>query len=529
MNRILAISILLAAPAAAQTSYSDLVRADETPENWLTYSGNYRAERFTPPRRDHSRERRPPAPRVDLPDQRLRTGGGHSDRRGRRHVRRRAAEHDRRARRPHRPASLAARPRRSRRDAQHRLPAREPRRGRPRRLGVLRDPRRLRGRARPHDRRRPLAGSDGGQQARLRDHRGPSRGGRQGDRRHERRRGRRARVPRRLRRGDRRARLALVLGPRRGRAGQRHLGRRQLEDRRRRHVADRRLRSGPRPPLLGYREPRPRLERRLSARRQPLHRLARGARREHRRAPLALPVHAPRRPRLGRQPDPGARGRRVGRRDAKARDPRQPQRLLLRARPRDRPVPARRPVLHPDVGGADRRERPPGANPEHLAERGGHARVAEPRRLHELVQPVVRPEPGPALRPDPRNGLYLLQERGRVRARDAVPRRRRAAARRRRDLRRGPGAERDHRRPRVGVRAVDPGGLGSHVHRHRRGRLGNARGQRLRARRRHRGGAVGLLRGRRHPRRADELRDRRRAVHLRGRRPVGPHLRLAPE
>ncbi len=47
MNRILAISILLAAPAAAQTSYSDLVRADETPENWLTYSGNYRAERFT--------------------------------------------------------------------------------------------------------------------------------------------------------------------------------------------------------------------------------------------------------------------------------------------------------------------------------------------------------------------------------------------------------------------------------------------------------------------------------------------------
>ena len=38
---------LAATPAAAQVSYSELVAADEAPENWLTYSGNYRSERFT--------------------------------------------------------------------------------------------------------------------------------------------------------------------------------------------------------------------------------------------------------------------------------------------------------------------------------------------------------------------------------------------------------------------------------------------------------------------------------------------------
>lgn len=38
---------LPAASAAAQVSYRELVAADDAPENWLTYSGNYRSERFT--------------------------------------------------------------------------------------------------------------------------------------------------------------------------------------------------------------------------------------------------------------------------------------------------------------------------------------------------------------------------------------------------------------------------------------------------------------------------------------------------
>ena len=84
----------------------------------------------------------------------------------------------------------------------------------------------------------------------------------------------------------------------------------ELEARRRRHLAHRLLRSRARPPLLGHRQPGTGLERRRAAGRQPLH-LRRCSRSSpDREAALALPVHAARRPRLGRQPDPGAARRR---------------------------------------------------------------------------------------------------------------------------------------------------------------------------------------------------------------------------
>ena len=58
----------------------------------------------------------------------------------------------------------------------------------------------------------------------------------------------------------------------------------------------------------GTGNPAPGLERRRSPRRQPLHMFPGRSRPEHRQVALAFPVHAPRRPRLGRQPDTGACG-----------------------------------------------------------------------------------------------------------------------------------------------------------------------------------------------------------------------------
>ena len=76
------------------------------------------------------------------------------------------------------------------------------------------------------------------------DHRRAARRRRQDHRRHQRRRSRHPRFPRRLRREDRQAALAILDRSRTGRAGQRHLARRQLEARRRRDLADRLVRSG---------------------------------------------------------------------------------------------------------------------------------------------------------------------------------------------------------------------------------------------------------------------------------------------
>ena len=122
-----ALVALLAAPAAAQVPYSRLVEAAGEPESWLTYSGNYRSERFTRLDRITRGERVPTPAGVDPSDRNRRPGRGDPAGGGRRDVHRRAAEHDRGARRPHRAATLAARSGGSGRDAEHRFPADEPR------------------------------------------------------------------------------------------------------------------------------------------------------------------------------------------------------------------------------------------------------------------------------------------------------------------------------------------------------------------------------------------------------------------
>ena len=75
----------------------------------------------------------------------------------------------------------------------------------------------------------------------------------QDHRRARRRRIRAPRLPRRLRR-DRQAAVAVLHDSGAGRVRQRHVEGRQLEDRRRRHVADRHLRSGARHRLLADRQ-----------------------------------------------------------------------------------------------------------------------------------------------------------------------------------------------------------------------------------------------------------------------------------
>ena len=138
-------------------------------------------------------------------------------------------------------------------------------------------------------------------------------------------------------------------------------------------LADRGLRSRAGSPLLGHRQPRPRLERRRASRRQPLHLLAGRPRGEDRPHALAFPVHPPRHPRLGRQPDPGAARRGIGGTAAQARAARQPQRLLLRPRSYHRRVPARRALREADLGAGPRREGTTHPHRRPGAEREGHA------------------------------------------------------------------------------------------------------------------------------------------------------------
>ena len=88
----------------------------------------------------------------------------------------------------------------------------------------------------------------------------------QGDRRHRRRRVRESRLYRRLRAGDRQARLALLHRPGAGRAGQRDVVGDIWAARRRADVADRHLRSGAEPALLGHRQSQPGLGRRRADR-----------------------------------------------------------------------------------------------------------------------------------------------------------------------------------------------------------------------------------------------------------------------
>ena len=127
-----------------------------------------------------------------------------------------------------------------------------------RRQAVHDDARRAPARARHEDRRRRLGRDAGGLQDRLRlDDRAARRQG-QGHRRRRRRRVRHPRLHRRLRRADRQARLALLHDSRPRRAGQRHLGRRFVEDRRRERLGHRRVRSRAEPAVLRHRQSRAR-------------------------------------------------------------------------------------------------------------------------------------------------------------------------------------------------------------------------------------------------------------------------------
>ncbi|MBI1872520.1 MAG: PQQ-binding-like beta-propeller repeat protein [Acidobacteria bacterium] len=143
-----------------------------------------------------------------------------------------------------------------------------------------------------------------------------------------------------------------------GRSGRRHVGRQQLEDRWRLDVVDRLVRSRAQPLVLGHRESCTRLERRRSAGRQPLYLLVAGPRSGRRQDEVVFPVHAARRARLGFQPDSGAVRRCDRREDAQARRDGEPERVLLRARSSDGPVPDGHPVREADVGEGSRPEGP---------------------------------------------------------------------------------------------------------------------------------------------------------------------------
>ena len=106
--------------------------------------------------------------------------------------------------------------------------------------------------------------------------------------------------------------------------------------------------------LLRHRQSGSRLPQREPRGRQPLQRLARRARRRHRQAALALPVHAARRARLGLDAGADPRRHHDRRAAAQGRDVRQPQRLLLHARSHDRQGDRRQAVRADDVGEGDR-------------------------------------------------------------------------------------------------------------------------------------------------------------------------------
>ena len=163
--------------------------------------------------------------------------------------------------------------------------------------------------------------------------------------------------------------------------------------------------------LLGHRQSEPRLLRRRSPGRQPLHRLARRARRRHRQAAVALPVHAARPARLGLEPRAGARRRDDRRPGAQGRDGRQPQRLLLHARSRDRRAAGRQAVHRHQVGARDRQGRQADrAERRRRAARrlrGDHAVRARLPRRHGLQPAVVRPGAAAVLRDGARDVRLL--------------------------------------------------------------------------------------------------------------------------
>ena len=147
-------------------------------------------------------------------------------------------------------------------------------------------------------------------------------------------------------------RFYTVAGP--GEVRRQHLAEdRCLYARRRLDLGHGHLRSRAEPGVLRHRQSRAGLLQRQSRRRQPVHRVDRRARCRHRQAEVALPVHAARRARLGRDAGAGA-GRAADRRpDPQGGDVREPQRVLLHDRSRDRKADRRQAVRRNDVGEGD--------------------------------------------------------------------------------------------------------------------------------------------------------------------------------
>ena len=112
----------------------------------------------------------------------------------------------------------------------------------------------------------------------------------------------------------------------------------RVEDRRRRHLADRIVRSGDQPLHRRHRQPVSDLRPAVPARRQSLHELGRRARRRHRQARLVLPVHAERLVGLRRSRRAHAVRHEDRRHEAQGRQPLRAQRVLLHARSHQRQV-----------------------------------------------------------------------------------------------------------------------------------------------------------------------------------------------
>ena len=215
-------------------------------------------------------------------------------------------------------------------------------------------------------------------------------------------------------------RFNTIPGP--GERGQRDVGGQFVEDRRRLDLGHRILRSRSQPDVLGRRQSGSRLEWRSPRGRQPVQRIGRRARRRHRSAEVALPVHAARRVRLRRDADSGARRHSVAGPAAQGDALGQPQRLHVRARSHERAVPARQAVRE---GELDRRPRREGeADEGAVADCRRHAHLPGESRRHELVFAVLQSAHRTVLHSElDGHLLHLHQAAGRIHRRTAIHRR----------------------------------------------------------------------------------------------------------
>ena len=315
-------------------------------------------------RRHHAGERGGSEGGVGVPERDGPAVRGVADGLRRHHVRHHLLQPPVRARRRHRRTALALRPPASAGDGTPAvLRQREPRRGDQRRhradghLG--RQAARL-----PSAHRRTALGEDaGGLRRGIQRHVDAHDRQGHGRHRHRRRGVRRARLLRRLRRRHRRTALAPLHGAGGGRTRRGDLGRGFVEDGRRPGVDERRLRSAARRALLDHRQPVAGLERRPARWRQPFLQQPAGRQPRHGRAPLALPVHPPRRLGLRRQHATLPGGRRARRHDHASHRAGQPQRLLLHPGARHRRLHRRRAVREGTELGDAGRKRPPGGGP----------------------------------------------------------------------------------------------------------------------------------------------------------------------